>query len=247
MRDTQKLNACSLGTEPSEMSSIRKFRDLASRLFRLTQVARRDDPLETVKEFDAMLDSIAEMLEVTDRDKKKPDTLSTVTEYEAPVFRDFFGAPNFSSDLAEEDKGPYLVIHKDQPTPTVKVTKVEEEGTSLDTLFHRMPTYEDDDGYVDHESLCSEDVGVDVDDEEDELVPIDIEGTSYLRSTATHRVFSKTEDGSQGPCVGVWMFQQFVPITVVPSETKSESTTVCDDPPPPLMTIPTVHVEKVET
>jgi hypothetical protein len=230
------------------MSSIRKFRDLASRLFRLTQVARKDNPLETVKEFDAMLDSIAEMLELTERTKADSHMLSTVADnnmadlaFGYPMFRDFFGATTASSatptssscaavslsglsaDTEEDNRGPCLIIHQ---SPKINVTKIDEgEGTPLESLFRRIT--DDSDEYVDHESICSQ--GTEGDPEEEEMIPMEHEGISYLRSSTTHRMFTRNSDGSQGPCAGVWMFQQFVPL----------------DAPPPL--IPTVLVEKVET
>jgi len=225
------------------MSSIRKFRDLASRLFRLTQVASKDNPVETSKEFDAMLDSIAEMLEVTERTKTEAHVLSTVADnnlnemaFGYPMFRMFPSAFPPKDDRMEEDvedkedkedKGPSLIIHKDQKTPTIKVTKIDgEDGTPLESLFQRFP-YDGEEYPVDHESLDSDEVGADV---EDELIPMDHEGKSYFRSTESHRMFLRNADGTQGPCVGVWMFDQFVPITVVPPEEA----------------VPAVLVEKVE-
>jgi hypothetical protein len=193
-------------------------------------VARGDDPLQTVKEFDGMLDSIAEMLEVTERTRSEATTLSTVANNNLSELA--FGQPLFMFNHPfPEETGPSLVIHgPSSETPsTVKVTKVGSEGspslegspsegpslegTSLEDLFakgfpSRMRSeYEEDDYGIDHESIHSEE-----EDEEEVMIPMEHEGKSYFRSSLTHRIYAKGEDGIPGPCAGVWMFQQFVPL-----------------------------------
>ena len=212
-----------------------------------------------------MLDSIAEILELTERVKADASVLSTVADHTMadlafgyPKFRTFFGdsepvpGPAPKAEAAaeavaaaaeavaeEEDRGPCLVIHK---SPTIKVTKVGDlgeepyrtrsgidrpyepayektyQGTPLESLFRQFPTYNDEDEgvdeAVDHESIYSEDVGAEV----DEMIPMEHEGKSYLRGSTSFRVFEKDEHGLPGACVGVWMFQQFVPLSAKATE-----------------------------
>ena len=60
-------------------SSIRKFRDIASRLFKLTLTT---DMAEKIRHVDAVLDSVAQMLE----DTGKTNTLSTVSDMTEMAF-----------------------------------------------------------------------------------------------------------------------------------------------------------------
>jgi len=224
-----------------------------------------------------MLESIAEILELTERVKSDASVLSTVADHTMadlafgyPKFRTFFGdelpsvaaAAPAGTEVAspEEDRGPCLVIHK---SPTVKVTKVGDlgeeaytktfdrpyekayDGTPLESLFRRFPTYDDDEGVddaVDHESIYSEDVGAEV----DEMIPMEHEGKSYLRGSTSFRVFEKDDRGLPGACVGVWMFQQFVPL----SSDQAKSAAVADPSEPPAdpvhAAIPAILVEKVD-
>ena len=266
------------------MSSIRKFRDLASRLYRLTHFVRHN-PDEAPKEFDAMLDSIAEILELTERVKADASVLSTVADHTMadlafgyPKFRTFFGdsgpgpvpgpAPKAEAEAepAEEDRGPCLVIHK---SPNIKVTKVGDlgeepyrttsgidrpyepayektyQGTPLESLFRQFPTYNDEDEgvdeAVDHESIYSEDVGAEV----DEMIPMEHEGKSYLRGSTSFRVFEKDDRGLPGACVGVWMFQQFVPLSAKATEPAKDAKAV-ETAKDAEAAIPAVLVEKVD-
>ena len=131
-------------------------------------------------------------------------------------------------------EGPRLIIHE---SPTVKVTKVDQpEGTTLESLFlgadvqafadlRREQRHTMDSGSmdaVDHESLHSDDIGINYgDDEEDEggdeedgedKIPVTSNGKNYFRSLNSQRVFEALEDGTPGECVGVWLNDTFVPL-----------------------------------
>jgi hypothetical protein len=68
------------------------------------------------------------------------------------------------------------------------------------------------------------------------------EGKSYLRGSTSFRVFEKDEHGLPGACVGVWMFQQFVPLSAKAVEpAKATEPAKAVEP-----AIPAVLVEKVD-
>ena len=106
-----------------------------------------------------------------------------------------------------------------------KVGDTETEGTTLDSLFLGLssPLGEKSlpmDG-VDHESLASEDVGIDYgddeekddeDEDEDDKIPIVCNGKNFFKGLASQRVFEANEDGTPGDCVGVWLHDSFVPL-----------------------------------
>lgn len=226
------------------MSSIRQFRNLASQLFKVTLAAQRNDVQETNKHVDGMLDCIAELLECKSKDEAP--TLSTVSDHALSEMA--FGKPMFMMDpysmndplFESGDGGPRLVIH-DPPThdsPTIKVTKIGSDsnlptekldssggvgislagdGTSLESLFLGVSPYGDED--IDHESIRSDDVGVDIRDSDDEeeqeefeelKIPFDYEGKQYVRGIKSQRVFDTSGMGDK--CVGVWVNETFVPL-----------------------------------
>jgi len=132
-------------------------------------------------------------------------------------------------------EGPRLIIHE---SPTVKVTKIDQpEGTTLESLFlgtdvqafaelRREQRHTMDSGSmdaVDHESLHSDDIGINYGDDEDEggdeedgedKIPVTSNGKNYFRSLNSQRVFEALEDGTPGECVGVWLNDTFVPLVV---------------------------------
>jgi hypothetical protein len=150
------------------------------------------------------------------------------------------------SQLSQQSQEPRLIIHE---SPTVKVTKVEgsdkaaetrsdaDNSTNLKSLFLGFPTYSPflperegsmEEGSmegVDHESLHSDDVGINYGDDEDDGVdegddddydklPVVLNGKNYFRSMNSQRVFEAKDDGTPGECVGVWLHDSFVPLVV---------------------------------
>jgi len=117
-------------------------------------------------------------------------------------------------------------------------------GTTLESLFLGVSPYQDDpyyegpsqdgmDGmdYVDHESIRSDDVGIDVRDSDEEdgedgfeepKVPFEYEGKQYTRGLLSQRVFDT--NGSDETCVGVWVNETFVPLlkTLASQQKKDE-------------------------
>jgi hypothetical protein len=80
------------------------------------------------------------------------------------------------------------------------------------------------------------------------MIPMEHEGKSYLRGSTSFRVFEKDDRGLPGACVGVWMFQQFVPLSAKatepakdPKATEPAEAAKATEP-----AIPAVLVEKVD-